>query len=136
MGIFDKLLGKKDPREAELIEAIAINPNNIDAHLSLGFLLKDLHRFKEAEKEFRKVIRINPNYENAHLHLGYSLIHLKRYEEAEEEFRESIRINPNNVDAHNSLVNLLQFIHVLRSCYNDEEVMNELLRKASQRDPD
>jgi len=46
------------PGEKEFREAIRINPNDAEAHFSLGISLYYLKRYDKAEKEFREAKRV------------------------------------------------------------------------------
>ena len=118
-------VGRTDEAEKEYREAIRIDPDYVETHYNLGYLLGNLKRFEEAEEEYKEAIRIKPNYTEAHSNLGVLLKSLERYEEAEEEYREAIRINPNLAEAHNNLGNLLDD---LKRFKEEEEEYKEAIR--------
>ncbi len=85
-------MGYLEDKEKELREALRLNPNNVELHNKLGYVLYHLNRNEEAEDEYREAIWLNPNYAEAHSDLGYLLQILKRYDEAEKEFKKASKI--------------------------------------------
>jgi len=90
-----QIIEEYNKEEKELRELIKLNPNDTEAHYSLGVVLYNLERFEEAENEFRKVIRLNPDNVEAHYSLGVILYNLEQFEEAKKEFKEAIKIHQN-----------------------------------------
>jgi len=88
-------------------KSVQIKPDFDWPHNNLGFLLKALKNYPEAEKEYRAAIKINPDLAEAHYNLSNLLYDLKNYPEAEKEYRAAIKINPDYADAHNNLGLLL-----------------------------
>ena len=62
----------------------------------MGFLLKTLKRYEEAESAYRKTIEINPEGPDAYSNLGSLLDILKRDNEGEDAFRKAIELNPDD----------------------------------------
>jgi tetratricopeptide (TPR) repeat protein len=88
-------------------KSIRINPDVVEVHVNLGFLLAELKNYPEAEKEYRTAIKIDPDYAGAHNNLGILLDDLRNCPEAEEEYRAAIKIDPDYADAHYNLGILL-----------------------------
>eukprot|EP01012_Entosiphon_sulcatum_P003887 TRINITY_DN11401_c0_g1_i3.p1 TRINITY_DN11401_c0_g1~~TRINITY_DN11401_c0_g1_i3.p1 ORF type:complete len:223 (+),score=44.02 TRINITY_DN11401_c0_g1_i3:540-1208(+) len=83
--------------EAELREAVRLDPQNAAAHLNLGSLLHQLGK-EGAEQCFREVVRIDPSLANGHNNLASILEPLQgASEEVERGYREAIRLGNNPV---------------------------------------
>ena len=89
-------------------KAVAILPNDAEAHSNLGNTLKELGRLEDAEASYSKAIAIKPEYAEAHFNLGNALQELGRLEEAEASYRKAIEIKPDLAEAHSNLGNALQ----------------------------
>ncbi len=69
--------------EAELMQAIAVNPFNNDAYNQLGVLLREQGRFEEAEEWYQKALKVWPHAPVTLKNLGilYDL-YMGRFDEA------------------------------------------------------
>jgi predicted TPR repeat methyltransferase len=88
--------------------AVAISPNDADAHYNLGITLKELGRLEDAETSYNKAIATKPDYAEAHSNLGATLKALGRLEDAEASYNKAIAIKPAYADAHYNLGNTLK----------------------------
>jgi tetratricopeptide (TPR) repeat protein len=88
--------------------ALAILPNDAEAHSNLGNTLKELGRLEEAQASYSKAVEIKPGYAEAHFNLGNALQELGRLEEAEASYSKAIAIKPNLAEAHSNLGKALQ----------------------------
>ena len=88
--------------------AVAVLPNEAEAHSNLGNTLKELGRLEEAEASYRKAIAIKPDLAVAHSNLGNTLQELGRLEEAGASCRKAIAIKPDLAEAHFNLGNTLK----------------------------
>ena len=84
-------------------KAVALAPNDAQAHSNLGNALKDISRLEEAEASYRQAITLKPDYAEAHYNLGVAIKDLGRLEEAEASYRQAITLKPNDVEAHSNL---------------------------------
>ena len=78
----------------DLDAALALSPDNYDAHLYRGDTRFDLGRIAGAEADFDALVRIRPDLGNGHVTLGRFYASQKRYDEAVAEFTTLIAINP------------------------------------------
>jgi len=62
--------GRSEDASAALERAIALNPDNPDAHFLLSFVLGDLGRHDDARAATRRAVRINPALSRAHANLS------------------------------------------------------------------
>jgi len=83
--------------------AVAISPNDAQAHCNLGATLKELGRLEDAEASCKKAIAIKPDYAEAHCNLGNTLQELGRLEDAETSYKKAIAIKPDLAEAHYNL---------------------------------
>jgi cyclophilin family peptidyl-prolyl cis-trans isomerase len=90
-----------------LAEALAINPEQYDAHLMLGILFREKGMVKEAHHHFSQAVRINPRDVDSQLCLGASFVAQKRYDDAITTFRNLIRLNSRELRAYNNLAAVL-----------------------------
>ena len=57
-------------------KAVALAPNDVEAHSNLGNALKDLSRPEEAEASFRQAITLKPDFAEAHSNLLFLRSHM------------------------------------------------------------
>jgi tetratricopeptide (TPR) repeat protein len=88
--------------------AVAISPNDAQAHNNLGVTLQELRKLEEAEASYRKAIAIKSDLAEVHNNLGLTLKELSRLEESEASYRKAIAIKPEYAEAHNNLASTLQ----------------------------
>ena len=89
-----------DEDERTLREEIKINPNDAEAHKSLGVLLISLERYEEAIEAYKQAIKIKPDDAVAYLALGFVYFNLGRYEEAIEPYGQAIRLKSDFAKAY------------------------------------
>ena len=89
-------------------EAVALSPQDAEAHNNLGITLKELGRLDEAEASFKQAIALKPDLAEAHNNLGITLKELGRLDEAEASFKQAIALKPDLAEAHNNLGNTLK----------------------------
>ena len=65
MGITLKELGRLEDAEASYKKAIALKPDNAEAHYNLGITLKELGSLEDCEASYRKAIALKPGYAEA-----------------------------------------------------------------------
>ena len=68
-----KDLSQFDAAVKSLNDAIAIEPNYVDAHYNLAITFKDLKNLEAAVKSYKTAIEINPNFFEAYNNLGNAL---------------------------------------------------------------
>jgi len=90
-----------------LEEALAIDPEQADAHLFVGILYRDSGKVKEAHHHFAQAVRIDPNNMDSQLCLGASFVTQKRYTDAIATFRNVIKLNARELRAYNNLAAVL-----------------------------
>jgi len=72
--------------EALLRKAIALDDSLAEAHVQLGNLYADQHRYSDSIPQYQRALELNPNLPDAHYRLGTDFVHLGKKENAEREF--------------------------------------------------
>ena len=88
-------------------EALALAPENADAHHLLGVLLFETRRLEEALPALDHALRIDPQFADAHYNLGRALTELRRLDSAVASYGLAIRARPGFTHAHFNLGNVL-----------------------------
>ena len=88
---------------AEYRQAVAITPEDEDAHYNLAFALAKSGDKEGAEKEYREALRIYADYTEAHNNLGNLLLSNGKVAEAVTEFQAAIKLTADDPMAHNNL---------------------------------
>jgi hypothetical protein len=82
---------------------LAVDPDNVVAHTSLGMALCRLGRYQEGGEHFRQAIGIRESYAEAHFNLGSLLRSQGRIAESEQPLRRALKLKPTLIDAQISL---------------------------------
>jgi tetratricopeptide (TPR) repeat protein len=86
--------------EAEIREALRLDPQNGDMRYSLAMVLEHKGDWDGAITEYREALRLNPDSDVAHAGLGQVLSEKGDHDGAIVEEREALRLNPSNSFAH------------------------------------
>jgi tetratricopeptide (TPR) repeat protein len=89
-------------REANLRQALRLNPDLADAHAELARMLQSRDLI-EAEQEHRHAVRLKPGEPNFHARFAMFLAKQSKVEEAEAEMREALRMKPSDLDYRHAL---------------------------------
>jgi tetratricopeptide (TPR) repeat protein len=98
----------------EYKEAVRLDPDDVNAHYTLGILLREQSRFAEAIAEYRHVVRIQPTHANAHYAMGVALRDSGNKREAIREFEEYLRLAPNTAANREWIAEARQIIKDLK----------------------
>ena len=91
-------------------DALALDPNLVQAHVNASKVLILLARSEEAEREAREALRLSPGLAPARLNLAESLFRQSRYKEAAEEFKAMAALFPSDAEIRSPYV--VSLIHV------------------------
>ena len=91
-----------EPRKE--IEAIRINPDDVDAHYNLGCIYRNLGLHKEAIESYKQVIRIKPDFAKAQFAIGVVSVSLDDRSSALEQYK---ILKSLDSDLANKLFNLI-----------------------------
>jgi tetratricopeptide (TPR) repeat protein len=86
--------GRPDAAEPVVRRAMALAPENADAHNLLGAILDQRGAAQEAEREYRTALRLNPKAVGAFANLGVLLARTHRPSEAVQAFESALRLAP------------------------------------------
>jgi len=94
-------------KKAEAVDAnqtaVALSPQDAEAHYNLGNTLQELGRLEEAEASYNQAIALKPDYAEAHSNLGATLKELGRLNEAQASYTQAIALKPDFAEAHSNL---------------------------------
>ncbi len=86
-----------------LRKSVSLQPGFIDAHVTLGALLKQSARLDEAAKAYRTAIEIDPNQPQLHMYLAETLYAMGQWSDAISEMQETVRLDPANSAAYSNI---------------------------------
>ena len=99
-------------RNSEAVDAnqtaVALSPQDAEAHNNLGNTLKELGRLDEAEASYNQALVLKPDYAEAHCNLGIVLHHSGKLGKAEASYRQAIALKPEFPEAYSNLGITLQ----------------------------
>ena len=110
LGAVLQSMGRKSEAVAANQEAVALSPQDAEAHSNLGNTLQEIDRLEEAEASYNQAIALKPDYAEAHNNLGVTLHELRRLEEAEASYNQAIALNPDYAEAHNLGITLQELV--------------------------
>jgi tetratricopeptide (TPR) repeat protein len=84
-------------------KAVAVDPNNADAHYNLGLIYFGDRNLEKAVVQYKKAIALDPRHANARLNLGIALAQAGSYDQAVAEYEEAIKVRPDFAEAYNNL---------------------------------
>ncbi len=80
-------------------QALGLNPDNVEAHQKLGFLLYNVKgQGQEGMDHLLRTIALDPHNPRAHFDLGMALLHQQKIQEATAHFGEALRQMPDGLD--------------------------------------
>lgn len=94
--------------ESALRRAVALTPNDAEAHNNLGVVLNAQGSVDAAAASFRKALKINPKFADAHCNLAMVLQSKGQLKEAMDSLSQAVRINPYFAEALSNLGNTLR----------------------------
>jgi tetratricopeptide (TPR) repeat protein len=95
--------GDIDEAASLIAQSLQVQPNNPEAHNSLGLIRQQQGRTDEAEAHFREAIRLLPSYAAAQNSLGVALYAKGHLEQAVAQYRKALGLNPGYAEAHRNL---------------------------------
>ena len=93
-----------DEAGRELRRALALKPNDRDAHELYGFYLLAMGRLREGATELQRAIELDPLSHNTIVNLGLTSIYLRDYAGGIEHCRRALRLKPDFDLAHVPIV--------------------------------
>jgi len=101
-----RVAGNPDEAEKAFRAELAINPNDFDANLFLGAILKEEHEYQDALPLFKHALEVRPGdagvlYQIASLHLAE-----RKFDDAQRELESLVKTSPDFLEAHVALATL------------------------------
>src|SRR6516164_5953875 len=93
--------GKLDEAVAQYRQALAVNPNYVEAYNNLGNALKQQGKLDEAVAQYQRALALRPNLADAHNNLGTALAEQGKLDQAVAEYRHALTLRPDYAEAHN-----------------------------------
>ncbi|MEM9790284.1 MAG: tetratricopeptide repeat protein [Planctomycetota bacterium] len=84
-------------------DALAENPDLVDAHLGVGDVYRDQADYPRAERAYQRAAALDPTNFDAHYYLGLTRQFLGRINEAIASYRRAIALRPDAPEAHRDL---------------------------------
>jgi Flp pilus assembly protein TadD len=88
---------------ARFKEALALNPRNSKAHITLGNTLEAAGNNDEAMVHYNEAIRLDPSSANAHVNAGNIFLKRNDHTHAIAEYQLALKVEPDNAYAHYNL---------------------------------
>lgn len=82
---------------------VKLDPDFLDGHVQLGYVLLDKGDISRAHQEFDYVLRSNPRYPGARIGIGVTYVREGKIHEGIELLKEAITLNPNPVRGYREL---------------------------------
>ena len=100
--------GKLDDAIAAHEQALALNPQLVQAHINLIALYGRKREPAKAEKHYHAAAAINPDLPDIHYNFGILLTGQERFSAAAQAFRECLRLDPYAAEAHFNYAALIE----------------------------
>lgn len=102
--------GKIDEAVYQLSEIISSHPEYLNAHFTLGNILREQHDYAGAYGCFRESIRLAPNFSLAHNNIANVIKAFGRVDEALGCYQTAFEIDPDYTEAHSNYLLALQYL--------------------------
>ena len=89
--------------EAEVKQALNIDPGMPEGHLTLGNIYKEEGRLDESIAEFKQATQLDPKFSEAFSALGIAQLNKEQYADSVSDFKTAISLNSGNSTAHYGL---------------------------------
>ncbi len=95
----------------EYQEALKLNPNNVEAHLKLGFLFYNVtQQHEKGMAHYRKALELDPSDPRVHHDLGMALFHQGQFDQAVQHLSEALKRLPNGLDLQYTAVGMREHL--------------------------
>ena len=110
LGVVRTNLKQFEPAADAFRQALALNPDHVEAHYNLAIALQESGALDAAANHFRRATELRPDHAEAHYNLGLLLQRGGRREEAVSRFSHALDVDPGHQRAREQ--KLIQFKHM------------------------
>ncbi len=129
--------GETDNAIQEYKNALELNPNNVEAHLKLGFLLYNVKRNAlDGIAHYQKALELDPENPRVNHDLGMALLHQGQLDDAIEHLSQALRLMPNGLDEQYNAVDMYYNLGLALLYKGNIDSAVTCLSRAVQLDPD
>lgn len=107
-GLINYSLRKPDLAIDYIRRALAISPDDEEAHNNLGVILCDQGQLEEAIASLDRAVQLRPDYAEAHNNLGVAFKAHGKFDKAIDCYRQALRLVPDYAEAHTNLGGVLR----------------------------
>jgi tetratricopeptide (TPR) repeat protein len=101
--------------DALLKKASALDQSLAEAHLQLGNLLSDQHKYSEAIPEYQRALEINSDLADAHYRLGQAYVHVGEKDKAQEQLQAYQKLREQHLaDLDKQRAEVRQFVYAAK----------------------
>jgi tetratricopeptide (TPR) repeat protein len=108
--------------DALLKKASALDPALADAHLQLGNLYSDQHKYRDAIPEYQRALEIDSDSADAHYRLGQAYVHMGEKDKAQEQLRAYQKLREQHLaDLDRQRAEVRQFIYAAKDAQSGRQ---------------
>ena len=89
-------------------QALALNPQLVQAHINLISLYGRMRQVDKAERHYQAALVINPDLPDLHYNFGVLLVGQERFNQAAQAFQHCLQLNPHYAEAHHNYAALIE----------------------------
>ncbi len=102
--------------ESLLQKAVTLDPTLAEAHLQLGNLYADQHKYDKSIPEYERAVELNPNLADAHYRLGQDFVHAGQKDRAQAEFEVYQKLRAQHLaDLDKERAEVQQFVYTAKA---------------------
>ena len=108
--------------DALLKKANALDPALADAHLQLGNLYSDQHKYRDAIPEYQRALEIDSDLADAHYRLGQAYVHMGEKDKAQEQLQAYQKLREQHLaDLDRQRAEVRQFIYAAKDAQSGRQ---------------
>ncbi len=108
--------------DALLKRAIALDPSLAEAHLQLGNLYSDQHKYPDAIPEYHRALEINFDLSDAHYRLGQAYVHTGEKDKAQEQLQAYQKLREQHLaDLDKQRAEVRQFVYAAKDAQSGRQ---------------
>ena len=114
-------------------EAIRMNPELVEAYVSLGIMYRETGKEQEALQVFQKAVRINPSHALAHYNLGEIYLEMRLKKKAKAAFIKAIDLKPDFAEAYYGLGSMYVMFNEIGSAFDTYKILVDIDRELADK---